>query len=402
MIQNQQRSAIQFKYKALDSVSLGGPAPSGLAAAVQNLGSRRVLLIGSSSLATKTDNFASIKRAVEATAKGVELETFSEIRAHTPREDVLDAIALANDFGADLLVSVGGGSVIDACKVVQLALDQGLSNAAQLLEYAQGANGSRGVKAGDMTIFKGPSKIRQIAIPTTLSGAEFSNNAGVLNTEQSTKEGYKGLDLCAKEILYDPELATMTPEWLWLSTAIRSLDHAVEGYCSKDAHPFVQGHFLHAMKLFAESLPETKADPLNLQARSLNQQAVWLACVGLGDISHGASHGIGYILGSLCGVPHGYTSCVMLPAVLEWNSKKFFQQQQAIANALGCPEMSASHAVKNLIAKLGLPTSLAEVGVEESQFAEIAARAFAHPVVKNNPRTISTKEDVTEILQLAC
>lgn len=401
MSQSQQPPAIQFKYKALDSVSIGAPADSGLAAAVKNSGLRRVLLIGSSSLAVKTDNFATIKQAVEATGNNVELQSFSKIRAHTPKEDVLDAIALANDFGADLLVSVGGGSVIDACKVVQLALDQGLSSAADLLEYAQGANGTRGAKVGDMSVFKGPSKIRQIAIPTTLSGAEFSNNAGVLNTQTSAKEGYKGLDLCPKEILYDPQLATLTPEWLWLSTAIRSLDHAVEGYCSKDAHPFVQGHFLHAMRLFSESLPKTKADPLDLQARSLNQQAVWLACAGLGDISHGASHGIGYILGSLCGVPHGYTSCVMLPAVLEWNSKKFSQQQLAIATALGYPEMPASHAVKSLIANLGLPTTLREVGVEESQLSEIAARALAHPVVRNNPRVISTADDVTEILRLA-
>ena len=401
MNQQQQPPAIQFKYKALDSVSLGAPAGLGVAGAVKKAGSRRVLLVGSSSLAAQTDNFASIKRAVEATGKNVELQPFCKIRAHTPREDVLEAIALANDFGADLLVSVGGGSVIDACKVVQLALDRGLNSAEDLLEYAQSSDGSRGAKAGDMTVFRCPSKIRQIAIPTTLSGAEFSNNAGVLNTEKSIKEGYRGLDLCPKEILYDPQLATLTPQWLWLSTAIRSLDHAVEGYCSKDAHPFVQGHFLHAMKLFAESLPKTKADPLDLHARSLNQQAVWLACVGLGDISHGASHGIGYILGSLCGVPHGYTSCVMLPAVLEWNSKKCFQQQLPIAAALGCPEMSASHAVKNLIASLGLPTTLREVGVQESQLAEIAARSLTHPVVRNNPRTINAKQDIEEVLQLA-
>jgi len=100
-------------------------------------------------------------------------------------------------------------------------------------------------------------------------------------------------------------------------------------------------------------------------------------------------------------VPHGYTSCVMLPAVLEWNSKKCFQQQLPIAAALGCPEMSASHAVKNLIASLGLPTTLREVGVQESQLAEIAARSLTHPVVRNNPRTINAKQDIEEVLQLA-
>lgn len=401
MNQNQQPPAIKFNYSALDSVRLGMPADSGLAEAVKSSGAKRVLLLGSSSLASQTANFAAIKYAVQATGKNVELQSFCKIRAHTPREDVLEAIALAGDFGADLLVSVGGGSVIDACKVVQLAVDQGLSSAADLLEYAQGSDGTRGSLAGDMSVFQGQSKIRQVAIPTTLSGAEFSNNAGVLNTLKSTKEGYRGLDLCPKHILYDPQLATLTPQWLWLSTAIRALDHAVEGYCSEDAHPFLQGHFLHAMRLFADSLPKTKADPLDLRARSFNQQAVWLACVGLGDVSHGASHGIGYILGSLCGVPHGYTSCVMLPAVLEWNSKNCLQQQQPISAALGHPEMSASRAVKNLISSLGLPTSLREVGVDEAKLAEIAARAFIHPVVRKNPRTINAKEEVEEILQLA-
>lgn len=397
----EQIKSVHFEYSALKSVTSGLPADSALAEAISKTGSKRVLLLGSATLAAATDNFAAIKQAVKAQDPDLEMESFCKIRAHTPREDVLAAIKLACEFDADLLVAVGGGSIIDACKVVQLALDQNLRCAAELTEYAQGSDGTKGSKAGDMSLFAKPSVIRQIAVPTTLSGAEFSNNAGVLNTQTSSKEGYKGIDLCPRDIIYDPYLARRTPQWLWLSTAIRSLDHAVEGYCSPDAHPFLQGHFLHAMKLFAESLPLVKKEPDNVSARSLNQQAVWLACCGLGTVSHGASHGIGYILGSFCGVPHGLTSCVMLPAVLEWNAKNFSDQQIPIANAIGRPELSASEAVKALVSGLGLPVTLKEVGVKEDQLHEIAQRAFEHPVVQKNPRPIDSMDSVEEILRLA-
>ena len=80
--------------------------------------------------------------------------------------------------------------------------------------------------------------------------------------------------------------------------------------------------------MFASSLPSVKSNPADFDARSLNFQAVWLACCGLGTVSLGASHGIGYILGSLCCVPHGYTSCVMLPSVLAWNAVEFSVQQR--------------------------------------------------------------------------
>jgi maleylacetate reductase len=310
-------------------------------------------------------------------------------------------LEVARETDADLLVSLGGGSIIDACKVVQLAIDQGVESEAQLIEYAQYGDGTRGSKYADFSLFKGDPKIRQIAIPTTLSGAEFSNNAGVLNTQISAKEGYRGIDICPQSIIYDPQLSLHTPQWLWFSTAIRSLDHAVEGFCSADSHAFVDGHFLHAMRLFASSLPECKRDSTNLSARSLSQQAVWLACVGLGTISHGASHGIGYILGSLCGVPHGYTSCVILPAVLAWNSKQQASKQAAINDALGNEGQDAAASVKALVASLGLPTSLRDVDVSKEQLPSIALRAAKHPVVRNNPRKINGANDVMEILELA-
>jgi len=397
MTPQQESTVVQFDYTALESVISNEDVAIALAAVVEKNDSQRVFLVASGSLSSATGEFATIRESLGNRFAGL----FTGIGSHTPREDVFKALAAARHAEADVLVSLGGGSIIDACKTMQLAIDQDIHTEDQLLEYAQLADGSRGPKHADYSLFSDQSKIRQIAVPTTLSGGEFSNNAGVLNTKTSAKEGYRGIDLCPQSIIYDPALSIHTPQWLWLSTAIRSLDHAVEGFCSSDSHPFLDGHFLHAMKLFAQSLPDTMADPEDLSALSLSQQAVWLACCGLGTVSHGASHGIGYILGSLCSVPHGYTSCVMLPAVLEWNSVTESGKQQGIAAALGMAEEPASAAVRSLIAGLGLPTSLRDVGVSKSQLAEIADRAIRQPVVLRNPRELQSSEQILEILDLA-
>ena len=388
---------MEFHYSALETVVTGEPVADVLRVLADKHGAKRILLIASSSLATYTDQFADLQERLGSRCVGL----FDQVSAHTPREDVLAAIQTARKVDADLLISLGGGSIIDASKVVQLAIDKDIRSEEELLQYAQRADGTRGPKAGQYALFYGHSKIRQLAVPTTLSGAEFSNNAGVLDRSRSAKEGYRGVDLCPQCIIYDPTLTMQTPEWLWLSTAIRSLDHAIEGFCCVGSYPFLDGHFLHAMRLFAESLPRSKADPGDREARTLSQQAVWLACCGLGTVFHGASHGIGYILGSLCGVPHGYTSCVMLPAVLRWNAVQFGERQKAIIDALGIKEAHAGDAVRSLVDNLGLPTNLQEVGVEHSQLDEIARRAIQHPVVLKNPRKLESAEQVREILELA-
>lgn len=386
-----------FQYSALEKVHCGADYCATLLQEMQSRHLERALVIVSSSLLGKTEQLNSLSHTL-----GDKLAAVSDcVGAHTPRPDVLKIVRQARELRADVLISIGGGSVIDACKAAQLALHQNVSTEEELLEYAQCADGSLGPKAGTVNPAPDAYPLRQIAVPTTLSGAEFSNNAGVLDPQLSAKEGYRAPGLCPQVIVYDPALGQYTPQWLWLSTAIRSLDHAIEGLCSADCSPFLAGHFLHALRLFAESLPRMKDNPADLEARSLNQQAVWLACCGLGTVAHGASHGIGYILGSLCGVPHGYTSCVMLPAVLRWNRPALGALDGQIATALSQTGLTASEAVAKLINKLGLPGDLPAVGVSEHQLDEIARRASEHRVVRRNPRPIKDARNVMEILELA-
>jgi len=196
-------------------------------------------------------------------------------------------------------------------------------------------------------------------------------------------------------------MSQLTPPWLWLSTAIRSLDHAIEGYCSADAFPFLQGQYLHAMRILANSLPAVYRNPDDLLARNLNQQAVWAAGCALGKVRHGASHGIGYVLGTQCGVPHGYTSCVMLPAVLAWNEPTNRAQQEVIAEAMGFRPGNLAGSLRDWLGSMQLPVSLPQVGVRRDQLPLLARAAARHTVVRNNPRPIGSERDVLAILELA-
>jgi maleylacetate reductase len=132
------------------------------------------------------------------------------------------------------------------------------------------------------------------------------------------------------------------------------------------------------------------------------QFGMWQAvAANAAGVPNGASHGIGYILGATYGVPHGHTSCVMLPAVLAWNAQVNAERQRALSAAMGAPERTASDLVKALVRSLDLPTSLREVGIERKELEKIAQRAVGHGPAKKNPRPVRDAEDAMEILELA-
>lgn len=367
----------------IEKVSWGVAAADAVAAEVAEIGARRVFVIASGTLARSTDEVARIRERLKEKDAGL----FDRCREHTPLESVVEAVAAARSADPDLIVTIGGGSVIDTVKIVQVALTHGAKTREDLLALAGKAHAK-------------PSTVRQIIVPTTLSGGEYSSIAGGTDTARKMKDMYAGPDLCGRAILLDPAITRHTPEWLWFSTAIRAVDHAVEGYCAPATNPLVQATALHALSLFSRALRRTKQEPGALEARQTSQLAVWLAASSLGRVSMGASHGIGYLLGTMCGVPHGYTSCVMLPAVLRWNESADRDAQRAIAAAVG-GRGSAADAVASLVADLGLPRRLSDVGVKPDQFAAIAERAWQHPVVKQNARPVRNAADALEILKLA-
>jgi len=145
-----------------------------------------------------------------------------------------------------------------------------------------------------------------------------------------------------------------------------------------------------------------KADPHDLDARMDCQIGTWLSVGPLASgVPMGASHGIGYVLGAAYGVPHGYTSCVMLPSVMRWNRSANGERQALVANAMGCPGEDAADVLDRFIRGLGMPRSLGEVRVGKEHFDAIAKQAMATPWVPRNPRRIDGPAQLREILELA-
>jgi maleylacetate reductase len=152
----------------------------------------------------------------------------------------------------------------------------------------------------------------------------------------------------------------------------------------------------------ARALPAIQADPADLGARMEAQFGMWQAVAALAaGVQTGASHGIGYALGAGFGVAHGHTSCVLLPAVLRWNAVVNGDRQAALSEAMGQPGRPAHELVAALIAALGQPRSLRDVGLRVDQLDELAHRALAYPPVQANPRPVVGAADVREILEFA-
>ena len=245
--------------------------------------------------------------------------TYAGITAHSPRPCVVEGAEMARKAGADLIVAVGGGSVIDATKTILIALWQNVTDVEQLDAYRAGRP-KEGAAPPSEAIKPPADAIRMIAVPTTLSAAEFNAFAGISDPRKGIKESFGHRLIVPRVIVLDPAATLATPMDLMLSTGLKAVDHAVERLCSQQANPFVLGTSTEALKLLARALPAHKANPDDMATRLDLQFGMWLSIgAGTSGVGVGASHGIGHVLGAACHVPHGHTSCVMLPSVLRWN-----------------------------------------------------------------------------------
>ena len=370
-----------------EQVIYGRPALEALRDLAKAFGARRLMITSTASLAGP-DGLA---RRLAAELGPLCVGVFSEISAHSPREGVIAGALEARRLDADLLVAVGGGSVIDATKVMQLTLWAGLGRAEQLDAIRAGAD------LGGLTV-----GVRMVAVPTTLSAAEFTAFAGVTDTGRHSKEGYAHPLLAPRAVVLDPAVTLATPPGLWFSTGMKAVDHAVEQLCNPLRSPYADALAEAGLKGLARGLPATKATPDDLDARLDCQIGMWLAMAGASSgRGLGASHAIGHTLGGTYGVPHGLTSAVALPAVLAWNEQVAPERQALVAALMGRPELTASGAVKALAHGLGLPTSLAAVGIRPDQFRAIAEHTLHDRGVRSNPRPITGADDIVAILELA-
>lgn len=384
----------RFTVQPIDQIIFGVPLADAIAAEADRLGARRIFVTSTRSL-SQLEN-GPLQRAIKALGDR-HVGTYARISAHSPREDVIAGAAAARAAGADLLVAVGGGSVIDATKAMLMCLWLGLETTDAMEPYRAGIDGAEG-----RPITPPADPIRMIAVTTTLSASEFKGTAGVTLSATNSKQSFIHRLMTPRTVILDPAATLDTPLWLLYATGIRAVDHACESYCNPKANLATEANSLQGLRLLHRSLPRMKADPASLEARMEAQFGMWQAIApSQAGVAMGASHGIGYALGATFGVPHGHTSCVMLPAVLTWNAAVNSERQKALSEAMGAPDRPAGELVKELVAGLDQPTTLRDVGIKRQDLDEIATRALTYKPVQINPRKISTAADVREILELA-
>ena len=238
--------------------------------------------------------------------------------------------------GADAIVSFGGGSVIDAAKIISVKL----------------------------------GALPHTAVPTTLSVAELAAGAGFTN-EAGDKAGMRDPRLMVETVIYDAELTLWTPLDLWLSTGIRALDHAVEGYLAEGEHPLNDVMALESIRRLFDSLPRAKAAPEDMNVRTENQLAAWFSFTLPGASAAGLSHVMGKQIGARHGIPHGVTSCLLLPHVMRYLGPRMPERMAALPS----PD-----SVYELIGSLALPQHIAAYGIGEPELRRAADElAGKHP-----------------------
>jgi maleylacetate reductase len=292
-------------------------------------------------------------------------------------------------------------SRIDAAKLMLLCLWRGFSQTSDLEPFYQVPV----IDLGHKITRDGNAPIRMIAVPTTLSGAEFTSQAGVTDTAKAFKQSYIHPLFAPRVVVLDPQATRETPPWLLHTTGIRAVDHCVETHCSTRAMPLSDALSAKALAMLTAGLPRLKAEPADMDNRLDLQMAVWLSIFGfMSGVPMGASHGISRVLGGTFGVPHGRTSCITLPAVLRWNASVNAERQAQVNTLMGAPKATLADSVEWLVRQMGEPTRLREIGFDRAKFPEFAEKSLEklkHKSVAGNPRPIRGAADVLEILELA-
>lgn len=342
-----------FRVLGPDRVDSGANAMERLPKILQQLGAGRVLLATSNSVATRTGN---VRRVRGLLGEAVVAAEYSKCREHAPEADIHELVAALAKHAVDAVVSIGGSSVFDAVKVAV----------------------SRQANAREA------EPIPQIAIPTTLSAGEFSPGAGFTEEKTGSKQLLLDMRVSPRHVILDPTMTVETPASLWLSSGIKALDHAMEAVWSRKPHPYVDALALEAVRLLAKHLPLTSDAP-SLESRAACQMAAWMSISGVGAAGMRLSHFLGHQIGAHMHMPHGITSCVLLPVVMRYLRDDALEAQVRIAQAMGIEREgrddaaladAAAARLEALIQGLGLPTTISAAGGSLEAIGAVARSSF--------------------------
>lgn len=379
---------LNFNYFAPTRVVFGAGSVCELPYEVSKLGHKAVLVTDEGLVAAGMVD--PVKEILGKALAGI----YTEIPQDSGMEVVDRASAYAVSLGADVVVSLGGGSVMDTAKGMCILMKEGGS-----LRDFQG-----------MQMLTRP-QVPHITIPTTAgTGSEVTSAAVVLDREQGQKILIYEYFITPQVAILDPRMTEKLPPGLTASTGMDAMTHAVECYLSLQRNPISDAAALHAIRLITRFLPTAVNNGTDLAARGQMQVAALLAGWAFSNALLGLTHALAHALGAVSGLPHGLANGILLPHVMRYNLEEVPDLLTEIAGAMGVaargPDSretgeAAVYGMEDFLKRIGLPTRLRDVGVEENCLKPCADLALSDGSIIYNPRMVADSEEVLTVLKRA-
>ncbi len=355
------------------AIRFGAGRVAELAQACRELGMRRPLLVTDPGLAA----LPMIAEAIAANeAAGLRTGLFSEVQGNPVEANVSAGVAAFRGGGHDGVIAFGGGSALDAGKAIALMVGQ----RRPIWDFEDVADWHSRVETAGMAPV--------VALPTTSgTGSEVGRASVITDQEIGVKKIIFHPNMLPGRVIADPALTLGLPAAITAATGMDALSHNLEAFCAPRYHPMADGIALEGMRLVHDWLPLAVGDGANLEARGHMMVASTMGATAL-QKGLGAMHGMSHPVGAVLGAHHGLTNAVVMPYVLAFNRAAVAPRLAALARYLGLAEASfeaVQEWVLGLRAEIGIPHTLAELGVAEDQVEELAAKALADPSTAGNP-----------------
>ncbi|MBQ4386013.1 MAG: iron-containing alcohol dehydrogenase [Prevotella sp.] len=320
---------------------------------------------------------------------GIATEVYQDIVAEPTVNDFVGILEVARRFGADSVVGIGGGSVLDVSKLVAAFThsDQQVTD----------CFGTGFIKAKGLWF---------ACLPTTAgTGSEVSPNAILLDERDHLKKGIVSPYLVADAAYVDPKLTWTVPAKVTADTGMDALTHCIEAYTNKFAHPAVDIYALQGIRLISANLERAVRDGQDVEAREALALGSLYGGLCLGPVNTAAVHALSYPLGGEFHIPHGLSNAILLPSVMRFNTPACPERYAQVSVAFGLaegtsPEETAQRGVDfiyQLAAAVGIPDKLTALGIPQSAVDGMAQAAMqVQRLLKNNPREV-TEQDARDI-----
>lgn len=354
----------------------------------QELGMQRPLLVTDPGLA-KLPLLQSVMEHCQSC--GLQMGLFNDIKANPVARNVEEGLLQLRDGAHDGVIAFGGGSAMDAGKTIAFMAPQ----SRPMWDFEDvGDNWKAAQSEGILPI---------VAVPTTAgTGSEVGRASVILNEDIHQKIVVFHPRMLPSVVLSDPELTTGLPPHITAATGMDALAHCLEAYCAPGYHPMADGIAVEGMRLVKMALPRAFVDGTDIEAR-----AHMLVAASMGATAFqkglGAIHALSHPVGALYDTHHGLTNAVFMPYVLDFNRPAIEERLQRLAAWLGLPGSGYPAVLEwilDLRKQIGIPHTLAEIGVDDQRLEQLAEMAPRDPTAGGNPVTL-TESNSRELLQAA-